>query len=402
MQIKHESTETHGHRATEQERNAMRAYLQRSEVRLSTIHRVAVGFISGAGLLFLFPVFLKDSILAILREYITFSLDAPARLGVAGQIANIIGYLLLLFPFALSVGIPAVALVLLVRDTVRFYFLSHAPGFPEESLNPRFVLTGIAFSPDESESIKTKILMHEYGSDLINMVLPFNERRAAGYSDLIDENHMIVPKTRKLPKLMIRGIVESGDKKPIHELTENDPLLINGIYSDESGDHMVLTEAYKRRTVKDIDRFNAALGLSGFIERPLREEVAKQEVSLVRHSLHLRRLVFRYFQALMILLWTALITFLMLPFIQERARFQFIFVVAVGYLVWSIFAPLAVQLPFMWVTNYAEPEKQRKHGNWIRHSDGVERFEVLVRRICYISIAATVLALLIEIWLRLA
>jgi hypothetical protein len=164
---------------------------------------------------------------------------------------------------------------------------------------------------------------------------------------------------------------------------------------------MVLTEAFKKRSVKDIDRFNAALGLAGFIERPLREEVAKQEVSLVRHSLNLRRLVFRYFQALMILLWTALVTFLMLPFIQERTRFPFIFVVAVGYSVWSIFAPLAVQLPFKWVTNSTEPEHQRKRGSWIRHSDGVERFEVTVRRICYVSIAATICALAIEVWLRL-
>lgn len=38
-------------------RNAMRAFLQRSEVRLSTMHRIANAFLSGAGLLVLFPVF---------------------------------------------------------------------------------------------------------------------------------------------------------------------------------------------------------------------------------------------------------------------------------------------------------------------------------------------------------
>src|SRR5690606_8520058 len=51
---------------TTDERNAMRAFLQRSEVRISTIHRVAVGFLSGAGLLFLFPVFLKDGVLTLI------------------------------------------------------------------------------------------------------------------------------------------------------------------------------------------------------------------------------------------------------------------------------------------------------------------------------------------------
>jgi hypothetical protein len=381
----------------EQERNAMRAYLQRSEVRLSTMHRVAVGFISGAGLLFLFPVFLKDSILAILREYVTYSINPPAQLGQAGQVANIIGYLLLLFPFALSVGIPAVALVLLVRDTVRFYFLSHAPGFPEDSINPRFVLTGVAFSPDESPQIKSQILMQQYGTDLINFVLPYNERRAAAFSELIDKDHMIVPKTRKLPKLMQDGIVESNDHKPPAALQEDDAVLVHDSEADDTED---TPRNARQRTVKDIDRFNAALGLAGFIERPLREEVAKQEVSLVRHSLRLRRLVFRYFQALMILLWTALVTFLMLPFIQERTRFPFLIVVAIGYAIWSIFAPLAVQLPFSWVTSYAGPEQRRRGGHWVRQSDGVQRFEMLVRRICYISIAATICALAIELWLR--
>src|SRR5277367_1692075 len=44
---------------TEQERNAMRAYLQRAEVRLSAMDRVATAFISGAGLLVLFPIFFR-------------------------------------------------------------------------------------------------------------------------------------------------------------------------------------------------------------------------------------------------------------------------------------------------------------------------------------------------------
>ncbi len=47
-----------------EEHAAMRAYLQRAEVRLSTMHRVAGVLLNGAGLLFLFPVLLK------MRSYI--------------------------------------------------------------------------------------------------------------------------------------------------------------------------------------------------------------------------------------------------------------------------------------------------------------------------------------------
>lgn len=41
---------------------ALRAYLQRGEVRLSTMHRVAGAFLSGAGLLLLLPVFAQDAL----------------------------------------------------------------------------------------------------------------------------------------------------------------------------------------------------------------------------------------------------------------------------------------------------------------------------------------------------
>src|SRR5215207_2800306 len=50
------------HVYTTDERNAMRAYLARTEVRNSTLHRIAIGFVSGAGLMILIPVFFKEII----------------------------------------------------------------------------------------------------------------------------------------------------------------------------------------------------------------------------------------------------------------------------------------------------------------------------------------------------
>ncbi len=48
------------------EKIAMRAYLQRCEVRLSTMQRIAGVFLNGAGLLVLLPVFFKDAITNVL------------------------------------------------------------------------------------------------------------------------------------------------------------------------------------------------------------------------------------------------------------------------------------------------------------------------------------------------
>src|SRR6185369_9618197 len=112
-----------------------------------TMHRVAVGFLSGAGLLFLLPVFLKDGVLSIIRSILEYSPTFPSGSGVGHSIGTVIIYLCLLYPFVLSLCLPAGALLLLLKDIVRFYFVGHPPSFPEELFNPRFILTEIAFSP---------------------------------------------------------------------------------------------------------------------------------------------------------------------------------------------------------------------------------------------------------------
>src|SRR5262245_43941875 len=56
---------------TDQERNAMRAYLQRCEVRTSTIHRVLTAFVGGAGLMLLIPIFFKEVIDGIISVLLT-------------------------------------------------------------------------------------------------------------------------------------------------------------------------------------------------------------------------------------------------------------------------------------------------------------------------------------------
>lgn len=41
-------------------KNALRAYLQRAKAKLSTMHRIAGAFLGGAGLLLLLPTSLRD------------------------------------------------------------------------------------------------------------------------------------------------------------------------------------------------------------------------------------------------------------------------------------------------------------------------------------------------------
>ncbi len=389
-------------RTDDQERNAMRAFLQRTEVRLSTIHRVAVGFISGAGLLFLLPVFLKDAILALVRVLLDYTPAIDVSAGGWPMIGVIAVYLCVIFPFVLSLLIPIMAMGLLLRDIVQFYFVGHTPGFPEELFNPRFVLTGVAFSPDESEVAKNKIMIAQYGTDNINFVLPFSEEGASYYGAVIDKpKRMIVPRSRRLPRLIQRGVLENLSRKPLDKLEDDDPIRVRDAFTGP-GEVISVLDSHRDRTLKQIDRFNAALGLAGFIERPLFEEVAKQEVSLVRHALRLRQMVLRYFQALIVLLWTALYSFTILPFLQdERGRFPTLIVFGTGYLIWAILTPIVVRLPVNWLAEHSPEDTRQENLQRLRQSDGIRRFEQLTERLCYLAALTSVAALILEVVLRL-
>lgn len=382
-------------RTEDQERNAMRAFLQRSEVRLSTMHRVAVGFLSGAGLLFLLPIFFKDAILIIVRELIDYPATMPPEVTSYGAFMVVFLYSALIYPFVLSVGVPVVALVQLLRDIVRFYFTGHAPGFPETYFNPRFALTGIAFSPDESESIKSKVMIHQYGSDLINFIVPFDEVQAHYYDQVIDyPERNIVPRTRKLPLLVRGGILHVASDKELRDLNDEDALMVS---RETQGTTIIQDE--RQRSVKDVDRFNAALGLAGFVERPLHQEVAKTEVSLVRHALNLRRLVLRYFQALLIFLWTIFLSFGMLPFLNDT-RIPNLLVFTIGYFLWALITPIVVELPVRWLISYFPPENRRTVLAKLEQSDGMQRFARRVKLVCYASILLSAIAVVLEVWLR--
>ena len=385
---------------TADERNAMRAFLQRSEVRLSTIHRVAVGFLSGAGLLFLFPVFLKDGVLTLLNALLSYTPVLPEGMEALGWAGVVALYLCLVFPFLLSLGLPAGALLLLLEDIVRFYFVGHPPSFSEEFFNPRFVLTGVAFSPDESETVKQRVLRYEYGTDLIGFVISRVDAHSRYYSNIIDKpKRHIVPSTRKLPRLLRNGVLKLKEEKTLNELADDDKVGVQGSYRNGSvnGDET----PYAERTVDEIDRFNAALGLTGFIERPLYQEVAKSEVSLVRHALKLRRLVLRYVQALLILIWTSFVTFLMLPFLQdETGRFPLPIVFAVAYLLWALLAPRIVQLPLEWLVSHPHNDVRRDAIQRFNQVDALLTFGKLTQRLCYAAVLVSVVALVLEIMLQ--
>ncbi len=337
---------------TPDERNAMRAYLQRSEVRLSTLHRIATAFIGGAGLLLLIPVFIKDafdSIMQIMLEHLT---NVYPALGTTGGWAlTLILYAMIGFPLLLSLAIPLYGVYLLLKDVVHFYFTIYMPGFPANLLNPTFALTGVAFSVDESKDqrVKREVMRYQYNIQTrMDFVLPFSQKRRAEYFDSIiaDTEGDIIPETRNLKKLRDSEIASISIKD------------------------------------QDVERFGAAFGIARSLDRPLVQEVAMTEMSLVRHVLYLRRLVLRYVKTLLMFIWTTLVSFMMLPILKDD-RFPTLLVMALTYLVWSIAVMPIMGLPIRWIYRHRQ-ENVRDYRNHVDRQ--LTMFEDGTRKVAMVSV----------------
>jgi hypothetical protein len=335
----------------------MRAYLQRCEVRLSTLHRIATAFISGAGLLLLIPVFFKDAIDTIISIVLTQASNLFPHLGLQGLLVTGIAYLVIFYPLILSLSIPLYGVYLLLKDMVHFYFTIYTPGFSENLLNPTFALTGVMFSKDESPQAKHEAMRYQYESTQMGFMIPFSKERRELYFDTIIEKSSghIIPESRRLEKLK-----------------EQD----------------VLPATYDEASVK---RFNAALGIARSLDRTLAEEVAVTEMALVRHVLYLRRLVLRYIKTLLMFIWTTVISFMMLPFLKD-SRFPTMIVLALGYLVWSLAVMRIIRWPLHWIYRHRHEDI-----NFDQVDPQLTFMEESIRKYCYISIVASFIGVILAV-----
>jgi hypothetical protein len=317
----------HEEQYTEPERNAMRSFLQRCEVRISTQHRVATAFIGGAGLLLLIPIFFRDIVDGILIVLLETIGNYFAALGVTGGwIASLILFGLLCYPFFLSLAIPLYSLYLMLKDIVHFYFSLYTPGLPHTLLNPSFSLTGLAFPEDESQRVRRAVNRFQYDEENSAYMLPFSEKRRGLYFDLLieDTHGEIIPSERHVDRLAKTASLPEG----------YDP--------------------------KHTARVSAAFGLARSIGRTLAEEVAVTEMLLARNNMYLRRLLLRYVKTLLMFIWTTLLSFLMLPFLSD-SRFPTLLVLAISYVIWSVGVMPIVRTPFNWIFKHRYSREETKH-----------------------------------------
>jgi hypothetical protein len=386
---------------TPDERQAMRAILQRAEVRLSTMHRIAGVFINGAGLLVLFPLLFRDSVKDI---FIYLSSGTLRNLLVLDSlrlpdVLTFVSYISVVFAFVVSLAIPIYALLLLIQDLVYFYFVGNSPGASKEIVHPRLSLTGLTFPIDEGENAKKEILRLQYSTDIVNFILPFDRNKAKYYDEInFKTKGKIIPSTRTLEELRLQGVFEN----------------LPGKKHDE-----------------DILRFNVALGMAGVFDRTLIGEVAKMEASIARHALYLRRLVLRYIKALLAFIWTTLFSFGLVAlliafrdwsttFIPEEIALALeqsqiintevveaiistsvipsklavttaLLISGLAYIIWGFAMVLVVKRPIKWIKSLSSQD-----GEDIRDPDLLS-FEELVVKLCNFSSLSAFIALVCSV-----
>ncbi len=302
----------------------MRSFLQRSEVRLSTIHRVGQALLGGSALVLLLPLFIRDGF-----PKMTLLLVSSFE---AGQWVVFVGIGL---AAALSVALPVAAIYLLVSDLLGFYFTSNtfgAPGAGTDAprravFNPRFIVPGLGFNDDELTPATRALLDEGRDDEWTKALLVPRSLDDSGWRDRFDTRMFQVWGTR--------------------------------IPAGHDG---------------DAERMRQSFRLAGLHhDRTLAHDVARTEALLARHILSIRVAVLRYTKALLLLISTT-IAILAASGLVEQALAQdtaggaypngfpprSTFLVALVYVLWAPLAARSVTAPLRMIQ---------------RHTPGVGRYE---------------------------
>jgi hypothetical protein len=322
------------------ERAAIRAYLQRTEVRLSTLHRVASALLSGAGLMVLLPAVERDSVVSVVSALLTGRMDAV--------------HLLLVIGVAASLALPFTALWLVLRDLTQFYFhanhLRHASG---ETFTPRFTLTGLRLPVDELDTA----------------------------------NRPTLDKVRTNPRnVELLVSPNDGARRRIDERI--------AAYGGLGFDGDVLD---------DRARAAALFELAAARPRDLLEEVAKVEHGLARHVLRTQAIVLRYVKALLALLTTAFATFAAAGVIEHKSLVDGLGVgagqevwLAAILLVWAPVVIFAVTTPVRWLDRQLRSEGAGHTG--VSDDHELTRVEDVTVRLAMIGFAASAAAMIVALF----
>ncbi len=299
---------------SDDERAALRAYLQRSEVRLSTLHRTATALLSGAGVLVLLPAVGRDAVVNVLRGLLG-STHSPLHLGLAALVV-------------LTLLLAMAVIWLLLFELTRFYFhANHVSSERGTTFTPRFTLTSLH--------------------------LPVDELGARGYGEL---------EGRRADPGNVELLVPANEAARRHidaQVAAYDGLASAPVPTDAS-------------------RATALLQLAGVRDRTLVDEVAKIEYGMARHVIRVQVIVLRYIKALLVVLVTTVSTFVMAAAVETSPTVDVgaeRWLVAT-LLVWAPGVLFVASSPVRWLGRLLKAEGATAEG--IRYDRDLTRLERVV------------------------
>ncbi|MEK7424019.1 MAG: hypothetical protein AAB131_09295 [Actinomycetota bacterium] len=327
----------------DESRAAMRAFLQRSEVRLSTIHRVAQALLGGSALVLLLPLFLRDAFPKMMTAIIsTYDAGQPMLPAVTIGIAA-----------SLVILLPVAAIFVLVGDLLGFYFTSNTfgahPTGPHDPnrvvFNPRFIIPGLGFNNDELSPHTRELL-------------------AAGRDD---------EWTRGL--LVPRSTEDDGWRDRFDTRTFE----VWGNLAAEGTDG-------------DTERVRQAFRLAGLNrDRTLAHDVARTEALVARHILSIRTVVLRYSKALLLLIATTVVTLAASGLVDQAVRedptagrfiagfpYRYMFLVALVYAIWAPLAARSVTSPLRMIQRHTPGVGEHRDVYLDKHTTQFESATILV------------------------
>lgn len=270
------------------------------------MHRVAGAFLGGSAVLTLLPVIVGVCLVRV-SDHLSTAYDRNVWLGLAYTMAGLI----MVCPILL-------ALYQFTRDLVCFYYAPRSPH--PKVMQPRFALAAISLAPDEAPRARTAASHIQLSDmDFQESMIPLTHEDGVFLLEQYEDTHGdIVPES-------------PGDARR----------------KALAGQQFTSTEARHRA-----QQVMACMGLAGLEDRELVREAARMEFSLARHSFFLRRLVFRFAKAVLVTLWTAMMSFLLACSLPPALRHANPLWWAAPLGVLFLYAPMlimAVRRPLKWV-----------------------------------------------------
>ncbi len=319
---------------TSDERAAMRAFLQRCDVRLSTMHRVATALLSGAGILVLLPAVERDAVLQVLRSLLVGSLTWSRALLVVAVV--------------LSIALALAVLWLVIIELTRFYFhANHVVHEGGEVFTPRFTLTGLRLPTDELSPEVNRAYDDMHVADrTVRLLVPSNSRSRAR----IDRQIAAYP-----------GLIEPTGNA-------------------------------------DADRAEALFELAASERRTLVEECAKVEYGMVRHMLRLQVIVLRYVKALLVIVLTAIAAFASAAAVNGETTVTAADQrwIAATFLVWAPAVLIVVSSPVRWLEKLLRSEGAAQSGIRDPELTQLEDVTAKVSFVAWIASVASMVTLLVH------